>query len=139
MLPTGSACSTTGPAIAPAQAGRAGPPPRRPGAQQRQLEAAAAQRLELQAVADGIEAFCQAIRTGLATATFEQRRLLAELLIDRVIVTDGQVEIRYVLPTSPDGPHRPFASCVKTISIRHLADATAISLDTGTSPGVQHR
>jgi site-specific DNA recombinase len=82
-------------------------------AQQRQLDAAAAQRLELQAVADGIEAFCQAIRTGLATATFEQRRLLAELLIDRVIVTDGQVEIRYVLPTSPDGPHRPFCQLCK--------------------------
>jgi site-specific DNA recombinase len=82
-------------------------------AQQRQLDAAASQRLELQAVADGIEAFCQAIRTGLATATFEQRRLLAELLIDRVIVTDDQVEIRYVLPTSPDGPHRPFCQLCK--------------------------
>jgi site-specific DNA recombinase len=82
-------------------------------AQQRQLDAAAAQRLELQAVADGIEAFCQAIRAGLATATFTQRRQLAELLIDRVIVTDGQVEIRYVLPTSPDGPHRPFCQLRK--------------------------
>ena len=82
-------------------------------AQQRQLDAAAEQRLELQAVADGIEAFCQTIRTGLATATFKQRR---SLLIDRVIVTDGQVEIRYMLPISPDGPHRPFASCEKTIS-----------------------
>src|SRR5207302_4370851 len=60
-----------------------------------------------------IEAFCQAIRTGLATATFEQRRLLAELLIDRVIVTDDQVEIRYVLPTSPEGPHRPFCQLCK--------------------------
>src|SRR2546421_3080896 len=82
-------------------------------AQQRQLDAAAAQRLELQAVTDGVEAFCQAIRTGLATATFEQRRQLAELLIDRVIVTDGQVDIRYVLPTSPDGPHRPFCQLRK--------------------------
>ena len=82
-------------------------------AQQRQLDAAAAQRLELQAVADGIEAFCQAVRPGLATATFEQRRLLAELLIDRVIVTDGQAEIRYVLPISPDGPHRPFCQLCK--------------------------
>jgi site-specific DNA recombinase len=82
-------------------------------AQQRQLDAAAEQRLELQAVADGIEAFCQAIRAGLATATFAQRRQLAELLIDRVIVTDGQVEIRYVLPTSPDGPHRPFCQLRK--------------------------
>src|SRR5437763_15227428 len=82
-------------------------------AQQRQLDAAAEQRLELQAVADGIEAFCQAIRAGLTTATFEQRRQLAELLIDRVIVTDGEAEIRYVPPTSPDGPHRPFCQLRK--------------------------
>jgi site-specific DNA recombinase len=82
-------------------------------AQQRQLDAAARQRLELGAVADGIEAFCRTIRAGLATATFEQRRQLAELLIDRVIVTDGEVEIRYVLPTSPDGPHRPFCQLRK--------------------------
>ena len=82
-------------------------------AQQRQLDAAARQKLELGAVADGIEAFCQAVRAGLATATFEQRRLLAELLIDRVVITDGDVEIRYVLPTSPDGPHRPFCQLRK--------------------------
>ena len=36
---------------------------------------------------------------GLAQAAFEQRRALVELLIDRVIVTDGEVEIRYVMPT----------------------------------------
>jgi site-specific DNA recombinase len=81
--------------------------------QQRQLDAAAEQRLELQAVADGIEAFCQAIRAGLAAATFAQRRQLAELLIDRVVVTGDQVEIRYVLPTSPEGPHRPFCQLRK--------------------------
>jgi site-specific DNA recombinase len=82
-------------------------------AQERQLDAAAEQRLELSAVADGIERFCQTIRAGLATATFTQRRQLAELLIDRVVVTDGEVEIRYVLPTSPDGPHRPFCQLRK--------------------------
>ena len=82
-------------------------------AQQRQLDAAVSQRLELGAVARGIGAFCQTVRAGLATATFEQRRLLAELLIDRVIVTDGQVEIRYVLPITPDGPHRPFCQLRK--------------------------
>jgi site-specific DNA recombinase len=82
-------------------------------AQQRQLDAVAEQRLELRAVADGIEAFCQTVRAGLATATFAQRRLLVELLIDRVIVTDGQVEIRYVLPTSPDGPHPPYCQLRK--------------------------
>jgi site-specific DNA recombinase len=82
-------------------------------AQQRQLDAIAQQRLELGAVADGIEAFCQTVRSGLATATFAQRRLLVELLIDRVVVTDDQVEIRYVLPTSPDGPHPPFCQLRK--------------------------
>ena len=81
--------------------------------QQRQLQATAGQRLELQAIADGIERFCQTVRAGLATATFEQRRLLAELLIDRVIVTGDQVEIRYVLPTTPEGPHRPFCQLRK--------------------------
>src|SRR5829696_6780220 len=82
-------------------------------AQQRQLDAVAEQRLELRAVADGIEAFCQTVHAGLATATFAQRRLLVELLIDRVVVTDGEVEIRYVLPTSPDGPHPPFCQLRK--------------------------
>src|SRR5690348_5569610 len=82
-------------------------------AQQRQLDAAARQKLELGAVAGGIEAFCQTVRAGLAAATFAQRRQLAELLIDRVVVTDGQVEIRYVLPTSPEGPHRPFCQLRK--------------------------
>jgi site-specific DNA recombinase len=82
-------------------------------AQQRQLAATASQKLELHAIAGGIEAFCQATRSGLDTATFAQRRQLAELLIDRVIVTGDQVEIRYVLPTSPKGPHRPFCQLRK--------------------------
>jgi site-specific DNA recombinase len=82
-------------------------------AQQHQLDAVAEQRLELRAVADGIEAFCQTVRAGLATVTFAQRRLLVELLIDRVVITDGEVEIRYVLPTSPDGPHPPFCQLRK--------------------------
>jgi site-specific DNA recombinase len=82
-------------------------------AQQRQLDAVAEQRLELRAVAGGIEAFCRTVRAGLATATFAQRRLLVELLVDRVVITDGEVEIRYVLPTSPDGPHPPYCQLRK--------------------------
>jgi|SoiMethySBSTD1v2_1073268.scaffolds.fasta_scaffold847983_2 hypothetical protein len=38
---------------------------------------------------------------GAAVATFEQKRALVELLIDRVLVANGEVEIRYVLPTHP--------------------------------------
>jgi site-specific DNA recombinase len=77
-------------------------------AQQRQLEASARERTELAGVADSIEGFCEQVRAGLAEATFEHKRRLVELLIDRVIVTDEEVEIRYVVPTSPEGPHQPF-------------------------------
>jgi site-specific DNA recombinase len=76
--------------------------------QQRQLEAVAHQQIALGAVADGLEAFCTTVRQGLAHASFTERRALVELLIDRVIVLDGEVEIRYVIPTSPEGPHSRF-------------------------------
>jgi site-specific DNA recombinase len=76
--------------------------------QQRQLDAVARQQITLSQVADSIEAFCAQVRTGLEQATFEQRRALVELLIDRGIVTDGEVGIRYVIPTSPHGPLRRF-------------------------------
>ena len=71
--------------------------------------------LELQAVADGIEAFCQIIRTGLGYRHVRAAAATSELLIDRVIVTDDQVEIRYVLPISPEDRIALFASCVKNI------------------------
>ncbi len=69
--------------------------------QQRQLEAQADQRMELAGVAGSVEEFCERVRSGLADATFEQKRKLVELLVDRVIVTDEEVEIRYVIPTDP--------------------------------------
>jgi site-specific DNA recombinase len=47
--------------------------------------------------------------TYLDGATFAQRRQLIELLVDRVIVTEDEVEIRYVIPTQPQGPHTPFS------------------------------
>jgi hypothetical protein len=76
--------------------------------QKRQLEASANERMELAKIADSIEHFCEQMRSGLANATFEQKRALVELLIDQVVVTDEEVEIPYVVPTSPEGPHHPF-------------------------------
>ena len=55
------------------------------------------------------EAFCRRVREGLAEAAFERKRALLELLVDRVVVTDGAVEIRYVVPTGPEGEHAPFS------------------------------
>ncbi len=77
--------------------------------QQRQLDAVAQQHITLSAVAQSLEAFCLQVRDGLHAATFEQRRALVELLIDRVVVTDGDVEIRYVFPTTSHGPPMRFS------------------------------
>jgi len=82
-------------------------------AQERQLAGVAQQRRELSAVATGLTSCCDQVRAGLATATFDQRRALVELLIERVVVTDGAVEIRYVFPTTRDGPHYPFCQLRK--------------------------
>ena len=77
-------------------------------AQMRQLEASIDRQEELTTLAQGIESFCQRVQLGLAQATFEQKRHLVELLIDRVIVTQEEVEIRYVIPTSPRGEQSRF-------------------------------
>ena len=77
--------------------------------QRNQLETTITQRIELSNVAASIEAFCVGVHPVLDRATFAQRRQLVELLVDRVIVTEDEVEIRYVIPTQPQGPHTPFS------------------------------
>ena len=76
--------------------------------QVRQLEAQLHKQIEINAVAPSIETFCQRVQQGLAQATFDQKRDLVELLIDRVIVDDAQVEIRYVIPTTEASSHIRF-------------------------------
>ncbi len=71
--------------------------------QKRQLEANVGHHDQLAAMVQSIEAFCQRVQHGLSEATFEQKRQLIELLVDRVVVTGEEVEIRYAIPTSPKG------------------------------------
>jgi site-specific DNA recombinase len=73
-----------------------------------ELSTQAEQQIELSGYAAGMSDFAQRIAGSLVHATFERRRQLVELLIDRVIVTDEQVEIRYVIPTSPAGEKMRF-------------------------------
>lgn len=70
--------------------------------QVRQLEASASKHVELAGITQSMEEFCQRVSCGLEQASFEQKRHLIELLIDRVVVTNEEVEIRYVIPTSPN-------------------------------------
>lgn len=69
--------------------------------QLRQLEVQAQQQINTLQLADNIQAFCQRLQPTLETLSFSQRRQLVELLVDCVIVNDEEVEIRYVIPTSP--------------------------------------
>jgi hypothetical protein len=58
--------------------------------------------MELADIQASVEAFSQRICSGLGKANFEKRRKLVELMIDRVVVRDGEMEIRYVIPLSPE-------------------------------------
>jgi len=76
--------------------------------QLRQLEAQAQKQLDTAKLAAGIEDFCRRLQPTLEQLDFAQRRQLVELLIDRVIVDNETVEIRYVIPTAPAGELAPF-------------------------------
>src|ERR671910_776535 len=62
----------------------------------------------LSAIARSMTAVLEQLRGGLGQAGFEQRPPLVELLIDPVVVTNGQVEIRYVIPTTPGSARTRF-------------------------------
>ncbi len=68
--------------------------------QRRLLEGQARQPIEVMALCTSSTSFCQRISAGVEHATFEQKRQLVELLIDRVVVTMEEVEIHYVIPPS---------------------------------------
>jgi site-specific DNA recombinase len=93
--------------------------------QLRQLEHQAQRQIETLTLANNIQEFCQRLQPTLDSLNFEQRRQLVELLIDRVIVDDENVEIRYVIPTSPSGENTRFC---------HLR-TVYLDLETQTIPG----
>jgi site-specific DNA recombinase len=66
-----------------------------------QLAAEAQRQQDVAEVLQSVDVFCARVQAGLTQATWEQKRQLVELLIDRVVVTDSDVEIHYVIPTTP--------------------------------------
>ena len=69
-------------------------------AREREVAAQGERLVQVSGIAQSMTRVLQQLGVGLGQADFEQRRQLVELLIDRVVVTDGQVEIRYVIPTT---------------------------------------
>jgi site-specific DNA recombinase len=92
---------------------------------EKQLTRQVDQRNEMAGLAASIEDFCQRVQVGLENANFEQKRKLVELLIDRVVVKDGDVEIRYVIPTSPTGERVRFCHLRKDYFGPHPAPIIA--------------
>jgi len=96
--------------------------------QARQLAHVSEQLDQARAAIPTIQALCERLQAGLAQATFAQRRELIELLIDCVIVTDDQVEIRYVIPTTEASTHVRFCHLRKDYFDPHPSAAQSIGL-----------
>ena len=108
--------------------------------QLRQLEAQVQKQLDVAELASGIGDFCERIQPTLDMLTFEQRRELATLLIDRVIVDDEKVEMRYVIPTSPKGEEKLFCHLRKDYRgfLPHLQTKFRTDCLSGTDDATSH-
>ena len=67
------------------------------------------QRLEAEAVRTDVAAFCDRVRSRLADATLTEKQTILQLVIDRIIVGEGCLEIRHVIPlrSPPPGSNSP--------------------------------
>jgi site-specific DNA recombinase len=104
--------------------------------QQAQWEAQVDRQTEVAHLALSLEDFCRRTREGLAQTSFEQKRHLMELLVDRVVVTEGEVEIPYVMPTTPDSERLRF--CQLRSNHRNVSQSAQIRLPGRASPAA-HR
>jgi site-specific DNA recombinase len=59
------------------------------------------QRLHEEVVIHEIKRFCEVTRAGLETATFEERRRVIELIVEKVVVIGTEVVIYHVIPIRP--------------------------------------
>jgi site-specific DNA recombinase len=80
--------------------------------QQQERDRLCQQRIQAQAVRTSLEAFCARVHGRLDEATFADKQAILQLVIERIIVGDGSLEIRHVIPLRPpqpsgDGPVRP--------------------------------
>jgi site-specific DNA recombinase len=95
-------------------------------AQTKELEAQVDRQAELVQLGSSIEDFCRRIHTGLVNATFDQKRAMVELLVDRVLVAEGEVEIRYVIPTHPNSEKVRFCHLRKDY-FHHIIQVLALT------------
>jgi hypothetical protein len=97
-------------------------------AHEREVAAQGERLAGLSAIARSMTAVLEQLRVGLDRASFQQRRQLVELLVDRVVVTDGRVEIRYVIPTTPGSTKTRFCH-LRTDYFDVVALAVALAVE----------
>ena len=73
-----------------------------------------------------LTAFCARVRGRLDEATFADKQAILQLVIERIIVGDGSLEIRHVIPLRSPPPGRRdtaeprMVDCVRIVCTRHL-------------------
>ena len=107
-------------------------------AHEREVAAEGERLVQVSAIAQSTTQVLNGLRVGLGQASFEQRRQLVELLIDQLVVTNGQVEIRYVIPTTDHSTKTRFVTCVQTISRSNRRTEARQARFRSSSPGPAH-
>ena len=74
------------------------------GRQQQERDRLRGQRVQAEAVRTSLDAFCRRVRTRLDAATFADKQAILQLVIERIIVGDGTLEIRHVIPLRAPQP-----------------------------------
>ena len=66
-------------------------------------------QLQAEAVRTNVAAFCERIRGRLAEPTLAEKQAILQLVVERIIVGDGSLEIRHVIPlrSLPPGSNGP--------------------------------
>lgn len=72
--------------------------------QQQERERLRQQRAQAEAARSSLEAFCSRIGSRLENTSFTDKQAILQLVIERIIVGDGSLEIRQVIPLSPGAP-----------------------------------
>jgi len=62
------------------------------------------QRLQAEALRTNVATFCERIRGRLAEATLAEKQAILQLVVERIIVGDGCLEIRHVIPLRSPPP-----------------------------------
>ncbi len=68
---------------------------------QRLLERQRAEQMQAEQLLDSLESFCQTIEAALENPSFEDKRRILELVIDQIVVEEGQITIHHILPLPP--------------------------------------